>query len=72
MRVDPAKEERSAALFASWVETVGAEASRDESHRESELGAEDGMLRGTHTVLGECRFHRSVGWCTDDSIVGNV
>lgn len=56
MRVDPAKEERSAALFASWVETVGAEASRDDSHRESELGAEDGMLRGTHTALGESRF----------------
>jgi hypothetical protein len=54
LRVDPAKEERSAALFASWVETVGAEASRDESHREAELGAEDGMLRGTHSELGEC------------------
>lgn len=56
LRVDPAKEERSAALFTSWVETVGAEASRDESHRESELGAEDGMLRGTHSTLGECCF----------------
>ena len=74
MRVDPAKEERSAALFASWVETVGAEASRDDSHRESELGAEDGMLRGTHTALGESHFPSFcwIGWCTDDSIVGDV
>jgi hypothetical protein len=51
LRVDPAKEERSAALFASWVEVVGAEASRDESQRELELGADDGMLRGTHSAL---------------------
>jgi hypothetical protein len=51
LRVDPAKEERSAALFASWVEEVGAEASREESQRESELGADDGMLRSTHSAL---------------------
>ena len=61
LRVDPAGEERSAALFASWVETVGAEASRDESRREAELGAEDGMLRGTHSALGECPPFGSVG-----------
>ena len=54
LRVDPAKEERSAALFASWVEVVGAEASRDESHRESELGADDGTLRSTRSALGKC------------------
>ena len=53
LRVDPAGEERSAALFASWVERVGAEASRDESRRESELGADDGALRSTHSALGE-------------------
>lgn len=53
LRVDPAREERSAALFASWVERVGAEASRDESRRESELGADDGPLRSTRSTLGE-------------------
>jgi hypothetical protein len=67
LRVDPASEERSAALFALWVEAVGAEASRDESHREAELGAEDGMLRGTHSALGECPPFGSVGWCFDES-----
>ena len=56
LRVDPAKEERSAAFFASWVEVVGAEASRDESHRESELGADDGTLRSTRSVLGGCHL----------------
>jgi len=55
LRVDPAKEERSAALFASWVGVIGAEASRDESRRESELGADDGTLRSTRSALGECR-----------------
>ena len=53
LRVDPAKEERSAALFASWVERVGAETSRDESRRESELGADDEALGSTHSALGE-------------------
>jgi hypothetical protein len=53
LRVDPAREERSAALFASWVERIGAEASRDESRRESELGADDGPLRSTRSTLGE-------------------
>ena len=69
LRVDPAQEERSAALFASWVEAVGTEASRDESHREAELGAEDGMLRGTHSALGECPPFGSVGWCFDKSFL---
>ncbi|KAN0107375.1 hypothetical protein V8E52_010206 [Russula decolorans] len=51
LRVDPAGEERSAALFVSWVERVGAEASRDESRRESELGADDEALRSTRSAL---------------------
>jgi hypothetical protein len=53
LRVDPKREERSAALFALWVERIGAEASRDGSRRESELGADDGALRSTHSALGE-------------------
>jgi hypothetical protein len=73
LRVDPAREERSAALFASWVERVGAEASRDESRRESELGADDGALGSTRSALGECHlpfYCRSVGRCTVDTSWG--
>ena len=69
LRVDPASEERSAALFALWVERVGAEASRDESRRGSELDADDGALRGTCSTLGECHLPfscRSVGRCVVD------
>jgi hypothetical protein len=69
LHVDPAREERSAALFVSWVERVGAEASRDESRRESELGADDGALRSTRSALGECHLPsscRSVGRCVVD------
>jgi len=51
LRVDPAGEERSAALFTSWVERVGEEASRDESRRESELGADDEALQSTRSAL---------------------
>ena len=75
MRVDPAGEERSAALFLSWVERVGAEASRDESRRESELGADDGVLRSTHSALGECHIQfssRSVGRCIVDASWGMI
>ena len=36
--IDPAKEERLAVLFASWVQEVG-------SHRKYEPGADDGSLR---------------------------
>ncbi len=64
LRVDPAGEERSAALFALWVETVGMETSHDESRRESELGADDGTLQSTCSALGECCLSfscRSVG-----------
>ena len=70
LRVDPAGEERSAALFTSWVERVGAEAFRDESRRESELGADDGALRSTRSALGECHLPfscRSVGRYVVDS-----
>jgi len=69
LRVDPAGEERSAALFASWVERFGAEASREESRRESELGADDGVLRSTRSALGECHLLfscRPVGRCVVD------
>jgi hypothetical protein len=51
LRVDPAGEERSAALFVSWVERIGAEVSRDESRREPELGADDGALRNARSAL---------------------
>ena len=63
LRIDPASEERSAALFALWVGQVGEEgASHDEAQRESELGADDGLLRSTHSALGECcRLASSVG-----------
>lgn len=56
LRVDPSGEERSSTLFASWVERVGAGASRDESRRESELSADDGLLRSTRSALGECHL----------------
>ena len=51
LRVDPAGEERSAVLFVTWVET-GRDTANDESRRESELTADDGMLGSTHSVLG--------------------
>ena len=72
LRVDPSEEERSAVLFASWVEKVGAEASRDESRRESELSADDGVLRSTRSALGEYHlpFASSVGRCVVDSSWG--
>ena len=73
LRVDPAGEERSAALFVSWVGRIGAEASRDESRRESELGADDGALQSTRSALGECHLLftcRSVGRCVVDSSWG--
>ncbi len=54
LRVDPAREQRSAALFASWLEGF-AEASLDGSCCESELGADDGALQSTRSVLGKCR-----------------
>jgi hypothetical protein len=53
LRVDPANEERSAVLFAAWVATA-ADATRDESRRESELAADDRTLGGTRSALGEC------------------
>jgi hypothetical protein len=73
LRVDPAGEERSAALFASWIERVGAEASRDDLRHESELGADDGALRSTCSALGECHLPfscRSVGRRVVDSSWG--
>jgi len=52
LRVDPAKEDRSAAQFMAWVEAE-ANAIRDESQRESELAANDGLLGSTRSALGE-------------------
>ena len=60
----------TAAPFASWVEVVGAEASRDESHRESELGADDGVLRSTRSALGECRLPFLLFVMLDDALMG--
>ena len=55
LRVDPAKEGPSVALFTSWVKSVAAEATRDESsRRESELAADDGILESTRSILGAC------------------
>jgi len=50
LRVDPAKEDRSAAQFMAWVE-AGTDAIHDESRRESELAANDGLLRNTRSAL---------------------
>lgn len=55
LRVDPAGEERSAVLFAGWVET-GRDTASDESRRESELTADDGMLESTRSALGASFF----------------
>jgi hypothetical protein len=52
LRVDPAGEERSAVHFATWVDAVGRDLVHDESRRESELAADDGILRSTISVLG--------------------
>jgi hypothetical protein len=52
LRVDPAGEERSAVHFATWVDAVGRDLVHDESQRESELAADDGILRSTISVLG--------------------
>ncbi|KAI0291151.1 hypothetical protein BC826DRAFT_1023951 [Russula brevipes] len=54
LRVDPANEERSAVLFAAWVATA-ADATRDESRRESELAADDETL-GVPEELSEDEF----------------
>ena len=51
LRVDPAGEERSAILFVRWVE-IGRDTASDESRRESELTADDGMLGSTLAALG--------------------
>ena len=74
LHVDPTGEERSAALFSLWVERVG-EASREDSRRKSELGADNGALRSTRSALGECHlpfFCRPVGRCVVDSFLGGV
>jgi hypothetical protein len=57
LRVDPAGEERSAVLFAAWVDAAGREIVRDESRREPELAADDGVLRSTLSTLGGCCLH---------------
>jgi hypothetical protein len=58
LRVDPAGEERSAVLFATWVDATGRDMIRDESRRESELAADDGILRSTLSTLGACLHTR--------------
>jgi hypothetical protein len=52
LRVDPAGEERSANLFLSWAK-AGADAALDETQREAELIADDGVLVNTRSALGE-------------------
>ena len=56
LRVDPAGEERSGVLFAVWVDAAGRDVVRDESRRESELSADDGILRSTLSTLGACLY----------------
>jgi hypothetical protein len=54
LRVDPAGEERSAASFATWVDAAGRDIVRDELKCESELAADDGVLKSTFSTLGMC------------------
>jgi hypothetical protein len=48
LRVDPAKEERSAALFGTWVQVDGLPG---ETQREAELTADEGALQATRSTL---------------------
>ncbi|KAH8997648.1 hypothetical protein EDB86DRAFT_891397 [Lactarius hatsudake] len=48
LRVDPAKEERSATLFVTWAQV---EDLREETQREVELAADDGALQITRSML---------------------
>ncbi|KAI0248129.1 hypothetical protein BJV78DRAFT_1239209 [Lactifluus subvellereus] len=50
LRVDPAREERSAGLFVSWTK-AGAGAAHDETRHEAELAADDGALLNTRSTL---------------------
>ncbi len=50
LRVDPAKEERSAALFVTWAQVDDL---RNEMQREVELAADDGALQITRSTLGQ-------------------
>jgi len=60
LRVDPAGEERSAVHFAIWVDAVGRD--HDESRRESELAADDGILRSTISALVPGELSEDVFW----------
>ena len=51
LRVDPAKEERSSALFGSWV--LQTKSLPGEPQREAELSADEGALQVTRTTLGQ-------------------
>ncbi|KAH9062333.1 hypothetical protein EDB87DRAFT_1606425 [Lactarius vividus] len=48
LRVDPAKEERSATLFVTWAQV---EDLRNETQHEDELAADDGALQNTRSIL---------------------
>ena len=50
LRVDPVKEERSATLFVIWAQTDGL---GDETQREAELAADEGLLQITRSKLGQ-------------------
>ncbi|KAI9459247.1 hypothetical protein BJY52DRAFT_390514 [Lactarius psammicola] len=50
LRVDPAKEERSAVLFVTWAQVKDL---HDETQREAELAADDGALQITRSTLGQ-------------------
>jgi hypothetical protein len=49
LRVDPAKEERSAALFGTWAQV---DSLPGETQREAELTADEGALQVTRSTLG--------------------
>ena len=62
LRVDPTKEERSAALFVSWAQADGL---RDETQCEAELAADEGALEITRSTLGQSSFS-FVDWPSAD------
>jgi hypothetical protein len=49
LRVDPAKEERSSALFGTWAQV---DSLPGETQREAELTADEGALQVTRSTLG--------------------
>jgi hypothetical protein len=68
LRVDPTKEERSAALFVSWAQVDGL---RDGTQREAELAADEGALQITRSTLGQLSLS-FVDWPSADGELQNT